>query len=65
MNNNFRGSEIQEFLTRAGWGEASRTPLNQGRVYAPLRTPAPQDRDVHADGRPAAGIPTLPAERNG
>ena len=28
MNNNLRSSEIQEFLTRAGWGEAARTPLN-------------------------------------
>ncbi len=40
MNNNFRGSEIQEFLTRAGWGEASRTPLNQDastRRYERLR----------------------------
>jgi aminoglycoside/choline kinase family phosphotransferase len=28
MNNNLRSSEIQEFLDKAGWGEAARTPLN-------------------------------------
>lgn len=37
---NFRSSEIQEFLSRAGWGEAARTPLNQDastRRYERLR----------------------------
>ena len=40
MSNNLRGSEIQEFLTHAGWGEAARTPLNQDastRRYERLR----------------------------
>jgi aminoglycoside/choline kinase family phosphotransferase len=37
---NLRASEIQEFLNRAGWGEAARTPLNQDastRRYERLR----------------------------
>src|SRR5690242_20082573 len=37
---NLREREIQEFLTRAGWGEAARTPLNQDastRRYERLR----------------------------
>jgi len=53
MSNNLRGSEIQEFLTRSGWGEAARTPLN----------PSPQDRDGDADGCTPARIPALPTRR--
>jgi len=40
MNNNLRSTEIQEFLDRAGWGEAARTPLNADastRRYERLR----------------------------
>ena len=40
MNNNLRSSEIQEFLDKAGWGEAARTPLNADastRRYERLR----------------------------
>ncbi len=40
MSNNLRSSEIQEFLTHAGWGEAARTPLNADastRRYERLR----------------------------
>ena len=40
MNNNLRAREIQEFLDKAGWGEAARTPLNADastRRYERLR----------------------------
>ena len=40
MGNNLRASEIAEFLARAGWGEAARTPLNADastRRYERLR----------------------------
>ena len=40
MNNNLRSSEIQEFLDKAGWGGAARTPLNADastRRYERLR----------------------------
>lgn len=40
MNNNLRSAEIQEFLDKAGWGEAARTPLNADastRRYERLR----------------------------
>ncbi len=40
MSNNLRATEIQEFLDRAGWGEAARTPLNADastRRYERLR----------------------------
>ncbi len=40
MNNNLRASEIQEFLSQSGWGEAARTPLNADastRRYERLR----------------------------
>jgi N-acetylmuramate 1-kinase len=40
MNNNLRSTEIQEFLDKAGWGEAARTPLNADastRRYERLR----------------------------
>ncbi len=33
---NLRSSEISEFLTRAGWGEAARTPLTARRLHPPL-----------------------------
>jgi N-acetylmuramate 1-kinase len=61
MSNNLRGSEIQEFLTRAGWGEAARTPLNQDastRRYERLRRKT--ETAMLMDAPPLESVPCPP-----
>ena len=61
MNNNLRSSEIQEFLDKAGWGEASRTPLNADastRRYERLRRKT--ETVMLMDAPPLESVPCPP-----
>ncbi len=58
---NLRASEIQEFLSRAGWGEAARTPLNQDastRRYERLRRKT--ETAMLMDAPPLESLPCPP-----
>lgn len=58
---NLRSSEIQEFLTRSGWGEAARTPLNADastRRYERLRRKT--ETAMLMDAPPLESLPCPP-----
>ncbi len=61
MNNNLRSTEIQEFLDGAGWGQASRTPLNADastRRYERLRRKT--ETAMLMDAPPLESLPCPP-----
>lgn len=61
MSNNLRATEIREFLDRAGWGEAARTPLNADastRRYERLRRKT--ETAMLMDAPPLESLPCPP-----
>ena len=61
MSNNLRSTELKEFLTHAGWGEAARTPLNADastRRYERLRRKT--ETAMLMDAPPLESLPCPP-----